>query len=91
MASPNAAAMTAGIARSAKFSVCGALLPEELDELTASARSRASRPRTILFDQGGAGGQRVQCTDGIVRLYKSLPDDAGRRGLRAAGDFSAWR
>ena len=70
------------------FSVCGALDPSELDELDRISQVRHFDPKTALFDQGALAGSVFNVTEGIVRLYKSLPD--GRRqivGFALPGDF----
>ncbi|WP_441243491.1 Crp/Fnr family transcriptional regulator [Tardiphaga sp. 768_D3_N2_1] len=70
------------------FSVCGALEPEELDELDHLSQVKNFAAKTMLFDQGALAGSVFNLTEGIVRLYKSLPD--GRRqivGFALPGDF----
>jgi CRP/FNR family transcriptional regulator, anaerobic regulatory protein len=70
------------------FSVCGALEPSELDELDRISQVRNFPARTMLFDQGALAGSVFNVTEGVVRLYKSLPD--GRRqivGFALPGDF----
>jgi len=70
------------------FSVCGALEPAELDELDRISQVRHFPARTMLFDQGALAGSVFNVTEGMVRLYKSLPD--GRRqivGFALPGDF----
>jgi len=70
------------------FSVCGALDPAELDELDRLSQVKNFAAKTMLFDQGALAGSVFNVTDGIVRLYKSLPD--GRRqivGFALPGDF----
>jgi CRP/FNR family transcriptional regulator len=70
------------------FSVCGALEPSELDELDRISQVRNFAARTMLFDQGALAGSVFNVTEGVVRLYKSLPD--GRRqivGFAMPGDF----
>jgi CRP/FNR family transcriptional regulator len=70
------------------FSVCGALEPSELNELDRISQVRNFPARTMLFDQGALAGSVFNVTEGIVRLYKSLPD--GRRqivGFALPGDF----
>jgi len=71
-----------------QFSVCGALAPDELDELDRISQVKNFPARTILFDQGAPAASVFNVTEGIVRLYKSLPD--GRRqivGFALPGDF----
>jgi CRP/FNR family transcriptional regulator len=70
------------------FSVCGALEPAELDELDRLSQVKNFPARTMLFDQGALAGSVFNVTEGMVRLYKSLPD--GRRqivGFALPGDF----
>src|ERR1700733_14164035 len=70
------------------FSVCGALEPSELDELDRISQVRNFPARTMLFDQGALAGSVFNVTEGVVRLYKSLP--GGRRqivGFALPGDF----
>jgi CRP/FNR family transcriptional regulator len=70
------------------FSVCGALEASELDELDRISQSKTFLPNAMLFEQGAIAGSVFNVTDGIVRLYKSLPD--GRRqivGFALPGDF----
>jgi CRP/FNR family transcriptional regulator len=70
------------------FSVCGALEPAELDELDRLSQVKNFAAKTMLFDQGALAGSVFNVTEGIVRLYKSLPD--GRRqivGFALPGDF----
>jgi CRP/FNR family transcriptional regulator, anaerobic regulatory protein len=70
------------------FSVCGALEASELDELDRISQGKAFAPKTMLFDQGAIAGSVFNVTEGVVRLYKSLPD--GRRqivGFALPGDF----
>lgn len=71
-----------------RFSVCGALELSELHELDLISQTRHFTPKTMLFDQGALAGSVFNVTEGVVRLYKSLPD--GRRqivGFALAGDF----
>jgi CRP/FNR family transcriptional regulator, anaerobic regulatory protein len=70
------------------FSVCGALDSSELDALDRISQVRHFPARTMLFDQGALAGSVFNVTEGMVRLYKSLPD--GRRqivGFALPGDF----
>lgn len=70
------------------FSVCGALDPSELDELDRISQVKRFAAKTMLFDQGTVAVSVFNVTEGIVRLYKSLPD--GRRqivGFALPGDF----
>jgi CRP/FNR family transcriptional regulator, anaerobic regulatory protein len=70
------------------FSVCGALEACELDELDRISQGKIFAPKAMLFDQGAIAGSVFNVTEGVVRLYKSLPD--GRRqivGFALPGDF----
>jgi CRP/FNR family transcriptional regulator, anaerobic regulatory protein len=70
------------------FSVCAVLEPAELQELDRISQVRTFAAKTMLFDQGALAGSVFNVTEGIVRLYKSLPD--GRRqivGFALPGDF----
>lgn len=70
------------------FSVCAALEPSELDELDRISQVKNFAAKAMLFDQGAPAGSVFNVTEGIVRLYKSLPD--GRRqivGFALPGDF----
>jgi CRP/FNR family transcriptional regulator len=70
------------------FSVCGALDRSELEELDRLSQARIFAPKATLFEQQALAGSVYNVTDGVVRLYKSLPD--GRRqivGFALAGDF----
>jgi CRP/FNR family transcriptional regulator len=70
------------------FSVCGALELDELNELDRLSQKKVFAAKTMLFDQGALAGSVFNVTEGIVRLYKSLPD--GRRqivGFALPGDF----
>ncbi len=70
------------------FSVCGALESSELDALDRISQIRHFPAKTMMFDQGALAGSVFNVTEGMVRLYKSLPD--GRRqivGFALPGDF----
>jgi CRP/FNR family transcriptional regulator, anaerobic regulatory protein len=70
------------------FSVCGALDSSELEELDRISQARIFPAKMTLFEQGALAGSVFNVTEGIVRLYKSLPD--GRRqivGFALRGDF----
>ncbi|MBR0938647.1 Crp/Fnr family transcriptional regulator [Bradyrhizobium jicamae] len=70
------------------FSVCAALESCELDELDRISHARQIPAHSTLFEQGALAGSVFNVTEGIVRLYKSLPD--GRRqitGFALPGDF----
>lgn len=69
-------------------SVCGAMELAELEALERISHATTFAPRTMLFDQGALAGAVFNVTEGVVRLYKSLPD--GRRqimGFALPGDF----
>ena len=70
------------------FSVCGALQPGELAELNRISQIKHYAHKAMLFDQGAPADGVFNLIDGVVRLYKSLPD--GRRqivGFALPGDF----
>jgi CRP/FNR family transcriptional regulator len=70
------------------FSVCGALEASELDELDRISQRKDFPTKTMLFDQDAAADSVFNVTEGMVRLYRSLPD--GRRqivGFALPGDF----
>ena len=70
------------------FSICAALAPSELDELDRISHTRALPAKAMLFDQGEMADTVFNLVEGMVRLYKSLPD--GRRqivGFALPGDF----
>jgi len=70
------------------ISICDALDPAELEALEHINHATTFAPKTALFEQGGAAGSFFSVTEGMVRLYKSLPD--GRRqitGFALTGDF----
>lgn len=70
------------------FSVCAALESSELEELDRISHARQVAARTTLFEQSALAGSVFNVTEGVVRLYKSLPD--GRRqivGFALPGDF----
>src|ERR1700710_1442643 len=70
------------------FSVCGALELSELEELDRISQVRTFAARSVLFEQDTLAGSVFNVTEGVVRLYKSLPD--GRRqivGFALPGDF----
>ncbi len=69
-------------------SVCGALEISELDELERMSLVTTFPPKTTMFNEGALAGSVFNITEGVVRLYKSLPD--GRRqimGFALPGDF----
>lgn len=70
------------------ISVCGALELAELEALERISHVTTFAPKTMLFDQGALASNVFNVTEGVVRLYKSLPD--GRRqimGFALPGDF----
>ncbi|RTL49566.1 MAG: cyclic nucleotide-binding domain-containing protein [Bradyrhizobiaceae bacterium] len=70
------------------ISVCGSLELSELEEFVRISQIASFTPKTMLFEQGAPAGSVFNVTDGVVRLYKSLPD--GRRqimGFALPGDF----
>lgn len=70
------------------LSVCAALDGEELCVLEALAQDVGFEPKTTLFTQEQRADAVYNVTDGVVRLYKLLPD--GRRqvvGFALPGDF----
>lgn len=69
-------------------SVCGALELSELEALERISHVTTFAPKAMLFDQGALASNVFNVTEGVVRLYKSLPD--GRRqimGFALPGDF----
>lgn len=69
-------------------SVCASLAPDELALLDAMAHPASFASKETLFSQGDAAQSVYNITDGMVRLYKLLPD--GRRqivGFAMPGDF----
>ncbi|MBR1219374.1 helix-turn-helix domain-containing protein [Bradyrhizobium sp. U87765 SZCCT0131] len=70
------------------ISVCGALEAEEFAALEQLSHAATFAAKAMLFEQGAVAGNLFNVTEGVVRLYKSLPD--GRRqivGFALAGDF----
>lgn len=70
------------------ISVCGALEISELEALERISHAMTFAPKAMLFDQGALASSVFNVTEGVVRLYKSLPD--GRRqimGFAMPGDF----
>ena len=70
------------------FCVCAALELHELEELDRLSQIKNYPAKTMLFDQGAQAGAVFNVTEGVIRLYKSLPD--GRRqivGFALPGDF----
>ena len=69
-------------------SVCAALEPDELCALEALAQQTIFAPKETLFLQDHPCSAVYNVTEGVVRLYKLLPD--GRRqvvGFALPGDF----
>jgi CRP/FNR family transcriptional regulator, anaerobic regulatory protein len=69
-------------------SICGALEPEELDELARIGHSRAIAATAHLFEQGDPQHSVFNVTSGFLRLSHVLPD--GRRhvvGFVLPGEF----
>jgi CRP/FNR family transcriptional regulator, anaerobic regulatory protein len=70
------------------FSICAALEQTELNELDRISQVRLFAAKAMLFDQDARADSVFNITEGMVRLYKSLPD--GRRqivGFGLPGDF----
>jgi CRP/FNR family transcriptional regulator, anaerobic regulatory protein len=70
------------------FSVCGALDPDEFEELERIGRTQCAQSKTTLFEQGREANFVYNLTSGALRLSKLLPD--GRRqvvGFALPGDF----
>jgi CRP/FNR family transcriptional regulator len=70
------------------ISVCAALATDELREIEALARRDSLDAKQTLFLQNDRADAVYNVTDGVVRLYKLLPD--GRRqivGFALPGDF----
>src|SRR5262249_32889074 len=66
----------------------GVIAASELEPRDRSRQPKNFPARTTLFEQGALAGSVFNVTEGIVRLYKSLPD--GRRqivGFALPGDF----
>lgn len=69
-------------------SVCASLAPDELALLDSMAHQSSFAAKETIFSQGEAAQSVYNITDGMVRLYKLLPD--GRRqivGFAMPGDF----
>jgi CRP/FNR family transcriptional regulator len=69
-------------------SICAVLAPEQRAELDRMAKRTILAPKESLFSQGQPSLRVFNVTEGVVRLYKLLPD--GRRqvvGFRTPGDF----
>ncbi len=70
------------------ISICAALDQDELEELEAMSQSASFPPKAGLFSQDEPVISLFSITEGVVRLYKLLPD--GRRqivGFALPGDF----
>ena len=71
-----------------RFSICAALLRAELRELEHLGRHLQFASRETIFAQEELTTSFYNLTDGVLRLYKLLPD--GRRqilGFALPGDF----
>ncbi|WP_343232415.1 Crp/Fnr family transcriptional regulator [Microvirga terricola] len=71
-----------------QISVCAALDPHELTEIDSLSHPTAFPAKSTLFTQEDPASAVFNITEGMVRLYKLLPD--GRRqivGFALAGDF----
>lgn len=71
-----------------QLSICAVLMQEELDELSALRQTLTISAKTTLFTQGEPADAVFNIGEGLVRLYKLLPD--GRRqivGFALPGDF----
>ncbi len=69
-------------------SICAVLTPEQRADLDRMAKRAIVAPKESLFSQGQPSSRVFNVTEGVVRLYKLLPD--GRRqvvGFRTPGDF----
>src|SRR5262245_38099968 len=70
------------------FSVCAALEMHELCALEALGRETTFAPKSVLFAEDQPADAVFNVTEGVVRLYKLLPD--GKRqivGFALPGDF----
>jgi len=70
------------------FAICAALEPAEMQQLEQLGHHVHFRPGQAVFAQDAAAGFCYILLEGVVRLYKLLPD--GRRqivGFALAGDF----
>jgi len=70
------------------LSICGALDETELSALESLARTSVFEPKQTLFAEGEPAESVFTVTQGMVRLYKLVPD--GRRqivGFALPGDF----
>ncbi len=70
------------------ISICSSLENDELRELDALTQKVSFEPRAALFAQDQPADSVYNLTEGVVRLYKLLPD--GRRqivGFALPGDF----
>jgi CRP/FNR family transcriptional regulator len=71
-----------------QLSICAVLEQSELDELAALSHSTLFPAKTTLFTQDEPADAVFNITEGVVRLYRLLPD--GRRqivGFALPGDF----
>jgi len=70
------------------YSICGALAPQDLVELDRMAKRAVYAPKEALFSQSEPSTRIFNISEGVVRIYKLLPD--GRRqviGFKLPGDF----
>ena len=70
------------------YAICGALSSAELADLDKIAKRAVFAPKETLFAQGEPSTKVYSVSEGVVRLYKLLPD--GRRqviGFKLPGDF----
>ncbi len=70
------------------YSICGALVGDELVELDRMAKRAVFGPKEALFSQSEPSTRIFNISEGVVRIYKLLPD--GRRqviGFKLPGDF----
>ncbi len=71
-----------------QLSICAVLAQDELDELASLSHSTSFPAKATLFAQDEPADTVFNITEGVVRLYRLLPD--GRRqivGFALAGDF----
>ena len=70
------------------LAVCGALAPSELDRIASVAEKKEIPAGAALIDEGERAKKVFTIVEGILKLYKLLPD--GRRqvvGFMFPGDF----
>lgn len=71
-----------------QLSICAVLAEDELNELASLSHSSRIAAKTTLFTQDEPANAVFNITEGVVRLYRLLPD--GRRqivGFALPGDF----